>query len=249
MLKEDRYQVIMNSLKENNVIEVSSLAKSLNVTEMTIRRDFKDLEDKKLLVRVHGGAKRVDASYTELSDIQKRNINVNKKIHIAQLCAKLINNNDTIFIGSGTTANLIFDYLNVENLKIITNSINVFNRVKNLPNSELILTGGRFRQKTGTFVGYFANKLLSEIKVKKAFIGTNGISGAHITTANEEEGHGNRIILDNASERYILADSTKFGTEAFFSFYNTPNITAIITDNGITPQNEDDYSKMTTILR
>ena len=58
--------------------------------------------------------------------------------------------------------------------------------------------------KTQTFVGQFANKLLKEIKVSKAFIGVNGIDGHTAMTANEEEGNGNKIILNNAIEKYML---------------------------------------------
>ncbi|WP_342399927.1 DeoR/GlpR family DNA-binding transcription regulator [Weizmannia sp. FSL W8-0676] len=250
MLKHERYRLILSTLEEKNSVEVSELAKSLDVTEMTIRRDLKALEDEGLLVRVHGGAKKKDADYiTELPYTQKQTINVDKKTHIAKLCAELIEDNDTIFISSGTTNDFIFDYLQAKNLNIITTSLTVFNRAKDFPNTEVILTGGRYRKKSGTFVGYFTNKLLSEIKVKKAFIGTNGVSGRKITTANEEEGHGHQIILDNAVERYILADSTKFGTEAFFTFYDVKNITAIITDENINPHTEDYYKEIVKILK
>lgn len=250
MLKDDRYRLITDMLDKNNVVEVSHLAKALNVTEMTIRRDLKALEDDGALVRVHGGAKKKEAAiYTELSHTQKKTINVEKKKHIAKICASMIQDNDVVFIGSGTTNDLIFDYLTAENVNIITNSINVFNRLKDRPNIEVILTGGRFRPRTGTFVGYFANKLLSEIKVKKAFVGTNGISGTNVTTANEEEGHGQRVILDNASERYVLADSTKFNVEAFFTFYSMKKVTAIVTDPDISPSDEEYYKAMTTILK
>lgn len=250
MLKDDRYRLITDMLDKNNVVEVSQLASVLDVTEMTIRRDLKSLEDEGVLVRVHGGAKKREAiTYTELSHTQKKTINVEKKQHIAKICAGLIQDNDVVFIGSGTTNDLIFDFLTAENVNIVTNSINVFNRLKDRPNIDVILTGGRYRQRTGTFVGYFANKLLSEIKVKKAFIGTNGISGMSVTTANEEEGNGQRVILDNASERYVLADSTKFNVEAFFTFYSIKKVTAIVTDPDISPNDEEYYKKLTTVLK
>lgn len=250
MLKEDRLHLILSTVDKNQMVEVSELAQTLQVAEMTIRRDLKELEERKLVTRVFGGARKVSAAtYTELSHTQKQSINVEKKREIAQKCAELIVENDIVFIGSGTTNDMIFDYVTVSNVNVITNSITVFNKCKNKPNYDVVLSGGRYRGRTGTFTGYFANKLLSEIKVKKAFVGTNGICDRNVTTADEEEGLGHRIILDNASERYILADSTKFDVQAFFTFYEVENVTAIITDSGISEKLANYYSRMTRIIK
>ncbi len=250
MLKDDRLRTIINILDKNNVIQVSDLADNLKVTETTIRRDLSELEEKGLLVRVHGGAKKKTVhSYTELTHKEKQTINIEKKKHIAKICASLIEDHDVVFIGSGTTNDLIFDYVTAQHVNIVTNSINVFNRIKDNPNYEVVLSGGRFRKVTGTFVGYFSNKLLREVRVNKAFIGTNGINDENITTANEEEGNASRIILDNAKEKFILADSTKFGTQAFFTFYNATDVTAIITDPEISQNLEEYYNSISNILK
>lgn len=250
MLKEDRYRLILDVISQKDVVKVSELAERLNVAEMTIRRDLNALEEQGLIERVHGGAKKKGTiPYVELSHVQKQTINVEEKKHIAQKCAELICDHDIVFIGPGTTNELIYDYVKAENVDVITNSITVFNRFKHDSRYDVILIGGRFRERTGTFIGYFANKLLSEIKVNKAFIGTNGIIDTRVTTANEEEGNGQRIILDNAAEKYILADHSKFGVEAFCTFYDVKNVTAIITDTKISPQIEDYYKKWTKIIK
>ena len=96
--------------------------------------------------------------------------------------------------------------------------------------------------KTQTFVGQFANKLLKEIKVSKAFIGVNGIDGHHVSTANEEEGNGNAIILNNAIEKYVVADNSKFDSYSFYSFYRVEDLNAIITDDSIPKKIKDKYA-------
>ncbi|MCB5936675.1 hypothetical protein LJB62_17525 [Bacillus sp. DFI.2.34] len=174
---------------------------------------------------------------------------MDKKKQIAKKCASLINENDIVFIGSGTTGDMIFDYLDEIQVSVITNLLSVFNRIKELQNFDVLLTGGRYRDRTGTFVGYFSNQLLREVRVNKAFVGTNGIDGLNITTANQEEGNGLSIVLDNAKERFILADSTKFGTEAFFTFYNVQDVTSIITDSDICNELLSYYNRVTTVLK
>ncbi len=119
---------------------------------------------------------------------------------------------------------------------------------KDFPNYDLILVGGRYRVKTQTFVGQFANKLLKEIKVSKAFIGVNGIDGHSVSTANEEEGNGNAIILNNAIEKYVVADNSKFDSYSFYSFYRVEDLNAIITDDSIPKKIKDKYALYTKII-
>lgn len=248
-MKESRHKVILQELDQTGVVSVKSLKELLNVTDMTIRRDLIDLEKQGLLIRVHGGAhKKVKDSLNEASHSEKTMLNIEEKKLIAKKCADLIAEGDTVFIGSGTTTDFIGDYLEGKNISIVTNSLPIFEKLKDYPNFDLILIGGRYRVKTQTFVGQFANKLLQEIKVSKAFIGVNGIDGHNVTTANEEEGNGNAIILNNAIEKYIVADNSKFDSYSFYSFYRLDNIDAIVTDDHISPKVRSKYSSYTKVL-
>lgn len=248
-MKESRHKVILQELDQTGVVSVKNLKELLNVTDMTIRRDLIDLEKQGLLIRVHGGAhKKVKDSLNEASHSEKTMLNIKEKKLIAKKCADLIAEGDTVFIGSGTTTDFIGDYLEGKNISIVTNSLPIFEKLKDYPNFDLILIGGRYRVKTQTFVGQFANKLLREIKVSKAFIGVNGIDGHNVTTANEEEGNGNAIILNNAIEKYIVADNSKFDSYSFYSFYRLDNIDAIVTDDHISPKVRAKYSSYTKVL-
>lgn len=249
MVKESRHQLILDEIEKNGVVTVKNLTEKLNVTDMTIRRDLIELEKQDLLDRVHGGARRkVKDSLTEVSHTEKSMLHIEDKRVIAQKCAQLIKDHDTIFIGAGTTTYLISDYLENKSLNIVTNSLPIFEKIKDYPHCDVILIGGRYRMKTKTFVGQFANLLLEEIKVSKAFIGVNGIDLEKVTTANEEEGHGNEVILNNAIKKYIVADSSKFDSYSFYAFYNLDQIDAIITDDKISDKLKYSYSQYTEII-
>ena len=238
-MKESRHKVILQELDQTGIVSVKNLKELLNVTDMTIRRDLIDLEKQGLLIRVHGGAhKKVKDSLNEASHSEKTMLNIEEKKLIAKKCADLIAEGDTVFIGSGTTTDFIGDYLEGKNISIVTNSLPIFEKLKDYPNFDLILIGGRYRVK----------KLLQEIKVSKAFIGVNGIDGHNVTTANEEEGNGNAIILNNAIEKYIVADNSKFDSYSFYSFYRLDNIDAIVTDDHISPKVRAKYSSYTKVL-
>ncbi|MFY2152110.1 DeoR/GlpR family DNA-binding transcription regulator [Mammaliicoccus sciuri] len=236
-LKVDRHRFIMDELKNNMSVKVSSLSEKMNVAEMTIRRDLQELENNGLLNRIHGGAKLIeDNLYNEKSHKEKQTINVSNKMKIAQKCGELIHNEDIIFIGSGSTNELIFDFIKNKNLSIFTNSLDIFLQYKDLSNIDVLLVGGRFRSKTGTFIGHFANKMMEDFHVAKAFVGVNGIYGQKLTTANEEEGKGIHIILENAKLKYITADSTKFGVQALYNFYNINDVDAVISDDDVSEE-------------
>ncbi|MCY7217943.1 DeoR/GlpR family DNA-binding transcription regulator [Streptococcus cristatus] len=248
-MKESRQRIILQELDQSGVVSVKNLKELLHVTDMTIRRDLIDLEKQGLLTRVHGGAhKKVRDGLNEVSHSEKTMLNIEEKKTIAQKCAGLIINGDTVFIGSGTTTDFIGDYLDGKDISIVTNSLPIFEKLKDNPNFDLILIGGRYRVKTQTFVGQFANNLLREIKVSKAFIGVNGIDGYNVTTANEEEGNGNAIILNNAIEKYIVADNSKFDSYSFYTFYRLDNIDAVITDKNLSPKVREKYNSYTSLL-
>ena len=248
-MKESRQRIILQELDQSGVVSVKNLKELLHVTDMTIRRDLIDLEKQGLLTRVHGGAhKKVRDGLNEVSHSEKTMLNIEEKKTIAQKCAGLIINGDTVFIGSGTTTDFIGDYLDGKDISIVTNSLPIFEKLKDNPNFDLILIGGRYRVKTQTFVGQFANNLLREIKVSKAFIGVNGIDGYNVTTANEEEGNGNAIILNNAIEKYIVADNSKFDSYSFYTFYRLDNIDAVVTDENLSPKVREKYNSYTSLL-
>lgn len=247
-LKESRHQVILNSLKENGSVTVTHLSDEMKVAPMTIRRDLKELEHKALLVRVHGGAVLPHTFYKELANDEKKHLNSENKRTIAEKTSRLIQNEDTIFIGSGTTNEAIFPFIKHMHLHIITNSLYIFEQYEALEHMDIVLIGGRYRKKTGSFIGSLAQNMLKSLHIDKAFIGVNGINENLATTANEEEGKVNELILNQSTHKYLVSDSSKFNTRALTPFYHLDQLDAIITDDVIPASLKQHYTKYTNIL-
>ena len=249
MLKEERQELILKELKKNGIIRVSEITDLLNFTEMTIRRDLKELEEKNLLERIHGGAKYVDnLSEKESSHEEKIEINKESKLVIAKKVADLIEDGDTVFIGPGSTLELVANFLSEKTCKIITNSHYLFNKIYKMENIEAILVGGRIRKITGAFVGSFSNNVVKTLHFKKCFIGVNGISFNNAYTYNELEGEIQTIALDHSMDKYIVADNTKFGKVDFFSFYNLDEINAVIADDKLSDDDREKIEKSAKII-
>lgn len=230
---------------------MTDLVNELNVTDMTIRRDLQELEDENLLIRIHGGARKVETESShviELSHRQKREINIEQKQEIAQIIANNIQENETVFLGSGSTIEFVYDYLDLNQAKIITNSIYVFNQFKNDERYELLLTGGTYRSKTGSFTGTIANDFVSTINVEKSFISVNALNNYSLYNANEDEGVIQRSILNNSREKYIVADFVKFDKLDFYQFYDLRDADYIITDSKLPQDTIEKYSKWVEII-
>ncbi|ALA53889.1 DeoR/GlpR family DNA-binding transcription regulator [Shouchella clausii] len=229
MLKEERLQRIVKMLEQSDMIKVADIMKELQVADMTVRRDLQALEEAGLLVRLHGGATK--AGYKERSNTEKQSLNQKEKKAIAKQAASLIHDHDTVFLGPGTTNESMHGYIQARDVKIVTTSLPIFMKFKGDPRFELLLAGGEYRERTGSFIGALARQLLGALRFNKAFIGTNGIHGSEVTAANEEEGEGHRIICHRTEQLYITADHSKFGVSAFYTFCHLQETTAVITDS------------------
>lgn len=242
MLKGNRKTIILKRLEAEEYVKVTDLQKQLNVTEMTIRRDLKDMEEEGLLVRVHGGARRngEQINYSELEHGDRKHINEDKKKEIAQKCSNIIKDEDVIFISASTTNEYLYEYIQAKNVRIVTNCLYIYFQFRKDPRFDTILIGGKYDDKIESFLGAIAIEVISKINFTKAFVGTNGICDNNLSASNEEEGWLHREALDNAKEKYIVCDTSKFHTDSYYNFYTCDKLTAVITDD----DKDTDYNEI-----
>lgn len=249
MLKEERLSTIMEILNSDGVSTVKRIVNTLKVSDMTIRRDLDELSKQGRVIRVHGGAQSLNHyRHDELSHIEKQEIHISEKLAAAEKASRLIHEGDSIFLGPGTTIELIVKFIDVKSLRIVTNSLPVFNLLEQKDERfDTYLIGGSYRKKTGAFVGSIANNAIDKLKVEKAFIGVNGIKGDSIFTANVEEGSIQSLVLINANIKYIVCDHHKFNKEDFYKFYHLSDVDEIITNSNIDKSLLNQYQKYTSI--
>lgn len=249
MLKDERQKLILKELNNSGLIKVSDISNKLSVTEMTIRRDLVELEDRGFLKRVYGGARTTNfLQEKEFSHDEKRKKDIEEKKYIAQKIYNTIHENEIVFLGTGSTIELVGDIIDDKKFKIVTNSLTLFNKIKDKNNINSILIGGSYRRNTGAFVGTFSINIVKKFRFKRAFAGTNGIKNNDIYTYNDEEGEVQKIALDNSIYKYIVADSSKMRKQDFLAYYKTENLTAIITDNKVSKSDISMIKSYTDII-
>ena len=246
-MKDQRIEVILSKVKEKGIVSTLELTEELNVTEMTIRRDLKYLEDKKMLIRIHGGAKSIKKIQQEKLYDDRKIKYMKEKEHISKIAASYIQDGETVFIAPGTTTERIPEFIKAKNVTVVTNSYSVMVKYSHL-DLDFIVTGGRLRRKTEAIIPDYFLDSISKINVDKCFIGANGVSGNKVTISNYDEGLIQQIVLENAKERFLLLDSSKFNREAFYSFFKVEDLDGIITDGNLRQDIMKEYKKITKII-
>lgn len=249
MLKKERLMMLLDMVNQNSIMTVNDLIGKLGVSDMTIRRDLDELADSGKLVRIHGGAQSVASSdATELSHIEKKELHLEQKEQIAQRAAKMINAGDTIYIGPGTTQELIVHYVDdIADLRVFTNSLPVFECWQN-KNVDLILVGGNFRERSGAFIGGLASDTLRDLKFNKSFVGVNGLHNESMMTANTEEGSAQAIAVNNSLTKIVLADRFKINRDDFYQFYNLYDVDYLITNDELNDETVSHYQQYTKVI-
>ncbi|MPQ44716.1 DeoR/GlpR family DNA-binding transcription regulator [Clostridium tarantellae] len=226
-----RQQFILNELKEKHTIKTDDLANSLNVSPITIRRDLQFFEEEGLVERFYGGAKLVNYSLNEdenINNTYEEELTVKKSL--AKYAASLIEDGDTIFINSSSTAIQILEFIEDKHVTVITNNGNALLSIKN-PCIELILTGGEVNKRKKCMVGDYAINILSKITADKCFLGVSGISSkSGLSTSILQETAINTLMLKRCNgPTIILADSTKVGKDHNFIIGELNRVSYIIT--------------------
>ena len=249
MLKRERLHKIVEMVNTQGIITVNEIINKLDVSDMTIRRDLDELDKAGKIVRIHGGAQSISYSINqELSHSEKQELQMEEKRKIVQLASTYINDGDTIFLGPGTTIELLSHFLVNKHIRIVTNNYPAFEILKQSDSVNLILTGGDFRKNTGALVGTITNTNLKRINFTKAFISANGIHNESICTYNIEEGEAQEIALNNSRTKYLLLDNKKLNKDDFYVFYNLHDIDYLITDGAINKDVKTHYEQYVNII-
>ncbi len=226
-----RHKTILNELEKDGYVRVQELSKLLGVSEVTIRKDLKELEKRKLLYRSHGSASQLSSLINDRPIDEKAKVRVEEKQRISEAANKLLQKNDRIIIASGTTLLTFAQKITVEPLTVITPFIKISLTLCHKPNIEVIQLGGSMRKSSASVIGPHAESLLSELMCNKLFIGVDGIDmDFGLTTSDIGEAHLNQYMLEAAQEVIVLADSSKFGKRGFGKICNFDQINRIITD-------------------
>ena len=212
MLTSERHRTILNILNTRGSVTVTELSGILNTSESTIRRDLNTLDKAGKLSKVFGGAVSIKPTegVTEQAVPTREILMSDEKNSIARYAAALINDDDFIYIDSGTTTSRMIDF--IENTKAIFITNGIIHAQKLLSKGlNAYITGGKIKAVTAAVIGSEGIKSIENYNFTKAFMGTNGIDvQAGFTTPDIEEGLIKEKAIEKSYISFVLADHSKF---------------------------------------
>ena len=97
-------------------------------------------------------------------------------------------------------------------------------------NHDLVLIGGYVHQRTGVCLGPYANQMLGELSVRRAFVSVAGISERGCFNSNLLLVETEQAMIRAADEVIVLADSTKFGHQSLALMCDLAEIDTLVVD-------------------
>jgi DeoR family transcriptional regulator, glycerol-3-phosphate regulon repressor len=230
----------MSRLRSGRTLSVTALATELAVSDETIRRELRALEDHGVIIREHGGA-RMAASVHEGPLHQRMEENADAKLRIARAAAELVSDGSIVFIDSGTTSCFIARQL-VERraLTVITNSLSVANDLGAINNNRLFLAGGLMDYDYRAFSDQDAQAFVRGFTPHLAILSVGGISvDQGLMDFHPGEAAMSRIAYATSKQVLLAADATKFGRYALVHTAQLTDVDILVTDRPLA----DDFAR------
>ncbi len=237
MLANERYKLILKMVKYNHSVTVPELTEKFGVSTETVRRDLAYLEEKKLLLRVHGGAVELDDKMRDFSEISiRKEKNQDLKHSLSVTASNFVSENDIIALDSGSTA--------VEFIKVLCEAFNMLTVATfskdvadyAIANShfKVISLGGNYFPLERVYLGYMTEENIDKLHIMKSFVFPSSVSLKYGISINVAEIYNlEKKLLNNCDKSFILADSSKFETVSPIKLCEISDVGTIITDNSL----------------
>lgn len=230
MLPVERRRHILRAVRSRPA-QVGELAQALGVSEMTVRRDLRDLERAGKLTRVHGGAVSV-ASEPPFAEIAVER--PEQKDRIGAAAAALVEDGQTVMLDIGTTTLQLARHLRGRELTVITSNLAAYEELLPEASIELVLLGGVVRRNYRSLVGVLAEDALRQLRADVAFLGASGVGeDLEVMDTTMVEVPIKRAMMAAALRSVLLVDSAKFAMRGVVRYCSALELDAVVTDDGV----------------
>ena len=236
MLPSQRQEFILRKIEGEGSVKSIELAREFEVTNETIRKDLEVLAEEKRVIRIHGGATRITDARHDMPLPARQSMNRFEKSVVARAAAQLIEPNDTIFMDASSTVLTMTDYLPQFPLTVLTNAHHVIVALGGRANCDLICTGGRYEERSRSYVGAMAEGAMKRFIIKWLFVGVDGLHH-HLGASEVNPGQAvlKERLIPRAENVCVVCDSTKLEQKSPFIFGEISQFSVLVTDDRAAP--------------
>lgn len=235
---EARRNAVYQRVLSDGKVRVGELARHLDVTTETIRKDLKVLEERGVLTKKHGSAVVRNAYYQLPFDVKLQEHTQEKQM-IARKALEFIEDDSIVYLDPGSTCLQLAKILRLKkNITVLTNSLPIADIICD-SGLELIVTGGKLQKRGRALVGYYATNVIDSIRIDIAFLGCDGFLDMDgPMTFSMEHAEVNRHILNHSKKNILLCDASKFTKTSTYQYAKFSDYDVMIT-NEITAEQQE----------
>lgn len=250
LFQTERQREIVSVTLLDGRVEVADLAERFGVTTETIRRDLSDLQNQRVVRRVHGGAVPWETVGFEPLLSVRADLHDDEKRRIARRALAELPDNGAVIIDSGSTLTRFAEAIPADcSLRIVTNSLQTAQRLADHEGTDVIVVGGKVRKNTLAMVDATAVAAVEPLVVDTLFISSDGISAdIGLTTPYREEAALKRAMIRSAKRVVALVDHTKVGHDHFVRFAEWSDVDVLVTNTEVDPTVIDRIEALGTIV-
>ena len=239
-----RQKKIISLTEQAGEITIKELAQILNVSEMTVHRDLDFLQAERYIYKKRGAA-----VFIETADRDKSDFYAEEKRCIGRKAAELVPDGASIIFDNSTTALECARFLKSEGkYTFYTTNLETAEILTSYVGSVLYCSGGYYFPDSKGFVGAQAESFIASVQVDICFVGASGVSFDGITTPYPMHTTLQKAIIASAKTRVLVCDHSKFDKKAMEKICELSDIDAIVTDEGISKETYEQYSRFVKII-
>lgn len=226
-----RHNDILRLLQQDGTVTIADLAKKLDVSLETVRRDIKPLTTNGTVLKMHG-AVALPSVVGEAPFEKRMRENSEAKKAIAVAMAATIRDGDSIMLDTGTTTSyLARELLGHRRLTVVTNSSDIARTLSTVNDNRVYMAGGELRSDNGAAFGVSAIEFISHFTVGHAVISTGAIdAGIGVMDYDLEEAEFARTVVSRGKRAVVVTDHTKFGRQGLVRVCEFSMLTDLFTD-------------------
>jgi DeoR/GlpR family transcriptional regulator of sugar metabolism len=236
VLVAERRQLVLDLVHRKGVMALEDIAREIEVSQSTLRRDLNYWHEQGVLKRTHGGAIYLGDGSTLPALEERTGRQQEEKRAVARAAADRIRDGDALLLDGGTTTLEVARLLVGRPLQIVTNSLPIANLFASDRETDLIILGGYVYPKTGVALGPMTVKAMEDVHVQQAILSCGGITAKGLFNSNLLLVETERRMLRCADEVTVVADHTKIGRQALAFLCELTAIDTLIVDTGIGPE-------------